>query len=319
MAFLIVIEGRQEGDYYELTQGENVIGRSAALAIHILDTRISRKHMKICFDDDKQRYFVIDMESRHGVFIDEIRVRDKTALGEGNRIMLGQTHLLFTLENITNREDALARLQKSKPGIPTMDLYASPTDRFFSNAMRRGEIRLHNFREWAGSPKLTLAIVFTDMIDSTLLTHQMGNEYMTQARRAHFARARSLIEEHSGYEIKTNGDEFMVAFRTAVNAFDFATDLQGDTGDDKIRIRAGIHIGPVIVEEEDVQGAAVSYAARVVGMAVDGGLWLSNDVKNHIDQEKAQHHENLSWQQHPGCELKGFPGEHLLWSVKENA
>ena len=80
-----------------------------------------------------------------------------------------------------------------------------------------------------------------------------------------------------------------------------------------------MHIGPVIVEEEDVQGAAVSYAARVVGMAADGGLWLSNDVKNHIDQEKAQHHESLGWQQHPDCKLKGFPGKHLLWSVKENA
>jgi class 3 adenylate cyclase len=157
------------------------------------------------------------------------------------------------------------------------------------------------------------------MIDSTLLTHQMGNEYMTQARRDHFARTRSLIEEHSGYEIKTNGDEFMAAFRTAVNAFDFAMDLQSDTGNDKIKIRAGMHIGPVIVEEEDVQGAAVSYAARVVGMAIDGGLWLSNDVKDHIDQEKALHHENLSWQQHPDCELKGFPGKHLLWSTKENA
>ncbi len=318
MAFLIIIEGKREGDYYELTQGENVIGRSVTAPIHILDMQMSRTHMNICIDNDKKRYFAIDMESRHGVFIDEIRVKDRATLAEGNRITIGQTHLLFTLKKITSREEAISSLQKSKPEITTMDLSTSPTEKFMINALRRGEISLHNFRQWAGSPKLTLAIVFTDIIDSTLLTHQMGNEYMTQARRAHFARARSVIKEHAGYEIKTNGDEFMVAFHTAVNAFDFAFDLQGDTGDDKIKIRVGIHIGPVIVEEEDVQGAAVSYAARVVGMAADGGLWLSNDVKNHIDQEKAHHHENLNWRQHPDCKIKGFPGKHLLWSVKGN-
>lgn len=318
MAVLIIIEGKQEGDFYELAKGPNVIGRSAALPIHILDMRISREHMKIHFDEAKQQYFAVDLASRHGVFVDEIRIKDKVALTEGNRITIGQTHFLFTLENISSREDALERLQRSKPEIPTLDFSTSPTERFLAKAIRRGEIRLHNFREWAGSPKLTLAIVFTDIIDSTLLTNEMGNEYMNQARRAHFTRTRSLIEKYNGYEIKTNGDEFMAAFHTAVNAFDFAFDLKADSGDKRVSIRAGMHIGPVVVEEEDVQGAAVSYAARVVGMAAKGGVWMSNDVKNHIDQEKAQHHNNLNWQQHPDCELKGFPGKHLLWSVKEN-
>ena len=86
-----------------------------------------------------------------------------------------------------------------------------------------------------------------------------------------------------------------------------------------VKIRAGMHIGPMIVEEEDVQGAAVSYAARVINMAERGGVWLSNEIKNHIDQEKAQRHANIRWQQHPDCELKGFPGQHTLWSVAKNA
>lgn len=81
--------------------------------------------------------------------------------------------------------------------------------------------------------------------------------------------------------------EFMVAFRTAVNALNFAIEFQIDTGDERVRIRAGLHIGPVIVEEGDGQGVAVNYAARVICMAVNGGVWLSNETKNHIDQEKA--------------------------------
>ncbi len=314
MAFIIEMTGTREGNYYELSK-TNIIGRSENLPIHLLDMTISREHMKIFCDGEKQEYFVEDMNSRHGVFIDKIKIKGKWKLTEGNCIAIGQTNLLFTLENITNRESALAHLKSIKPEFPTLDISISPTQNF--NAIRRGEIHIQNFTQWAGSKKVTLAIVFTDIVDSAALTHSLGNECMDQVRRAHFARARRLIEEHNGYEIKTNGDEFMVAFRTTVNALDFAIEFQIDTGDERVKIRAGVHIGPVIVEEEDVQGVAVNYAARVIGMAVDGCVWLSNEAKNHIDQEKAQRHENLSWQQHPDCALKGFPGKHLLWSVEK--
>jgi len=175
---------------------------------------------------------------------------------------------------------------------------------------------VQNFRQWAGFDKVTLTIVFTDMVKSTALGYKLGNERMRQVRGAHFKRARNLIEKYDGYEIKTNGDEFMVAFHTAVDALDFALSLHADTGDQRIKIRAGIHVGPVTVEEQDAQGAAISYAARVMSMAADGGVWVSNEVKNHIDQEKAPHHENLQFQTHSDCTLKGFPGQHLLWSVE---
>ncbi len=318
MAFIIVMTGKQEGDYYELDQGTNIIGRSETLGIHIPDLRISRKHMKIYFDEDKQKYFAADMGSKHGVFINERGIKNNTALVDCDRITIGQTDLLFTLENITDRESALSLLKISKPEIPTIGPSFNTLQELDAGTIHRGGNRLQNFRQWAGSAKITLAIVFTDMVDSTVLTHNLGNERMDQVRRAHFARARCLIEKHNGYEIKTNGDEFMVAFHTAINALDFTLELHADTGDEQVSIRVGIHIGPVIVEEEDVQGAAVSYAARVINMAANGGVWVSSEVKNHIDQEKAQHHENLCWQHHYDCMLKGFPGKHLLWSVKKN-
>ena len=173
-----------------------------------------------------------------------------------------------------------------------------------------------DFRQWAGFDKITLTIVFTDIVNSTALGRKLGNERMDQVRRAHFKRARTLIKKHDGYEIKTNGDEFMVAFHTVVDALDFSVSLNADTGDRRIRIRAGIHVGPVTIEEQDAQGAAVSYAARVMGMAANGGVWLSSEAKNHIDQEKAQRHESLGFEAHRDCTLKGFPGHQFLWSVE---
>lgn len=318
MAFIIVMTGAHEGDYYALDRGSNVIGRSEDLDIHILDMRISRKHMDICFDEGKQEYVAADMNSRHGVSINGVKIDEKMALADGDCITIGQTDLLFTLEGITDIDSALSRLRTGRLEFATIDMSASNQQEPSTGGVWRAGSRLQSLRKWAGCEKMTLAVVFTDMVGSTELTHNLGNELMEQIRRVHFSRARSIIEEYDGYEIKTNGDEFMVAFRTAANAFDFALDFFEDPGDQRVQIRVGVHIGPVTVEEHDVQGAAVSYAARVIGMAVDGGVWVSNEVKNHIDQEKGQHHKKVSWQEHTDCELKGFGGNQVLWSVKKN-
>ncbi len=318
MASIIVMTGVQEGDYYVLYRGENLLGRSQTLPIRICDMHVSRKHMKICFDEDRQEYSVVDLGSTFGVFVNGRRIDEKAVLVDDDCITIGQTDLLFTLKDVTDRESALSCLEMSRSDSPTLNpsVYAELTSD--AGTVHRGGNSLQSFGQWAGSPKTTLAIVFTDMVDSTRLTHDLGNERMDQIRRAHFARARCLIEKHHGYEIKTNGDEFMVAFRTAVSALDFALDLHGDTGDEHVRVRAGVHIGPVTVDEDDAQGVAVSYAARVMGMAVSGGVWLSSEVRSHINQEKAQYHKDVRWQRHPDCVLKGLPGKYLLWSVERN-
>jgi pSer/pThr/pTyr-binding forkhead associated (FHA) protein len=69
MASILVISAGGKGDYYSLGQRTTVIGRDEALPIQILDKQVSRKHMHICFDENDGRYYVFDMKSKHGVFI----------------------------------------------------------------------------------------------------------------------------------------------------------------------------------------------------------------------------------------------------------
>jgi class 3 adenylate cyclase len=71
--------------------------------------------------------------------------------------------------------------------------------------------------------------------------------------------------QFQGREIKTIGDSFMAAFKCAGAALDYARALPGHTGHPQVQIRAGIHIGPMHVEEGDVFGGTVNFAARVVG------------------------------------------------------
>ena len=99
-------------------------------------------------------------------------------------------------------------------------------------------------------------------------------------------------------------------------ALDYARALQGNTGHPQVRIRAGIHIGPMRVEAGDVFGGAVNFAARVVGAIKDAEIWLSERAKEDIDRLGSAKHEGLKWQRHEGVAMKGFPGSFTLWAVE---
>jgi class 3 adenylate cyclase len=178
-----------------------------------------------------------------------------------------------------------------------------------------GEMRTQGFRQWAGGGRATLALVFTDVIGSTALASELGNEAWNELRRGHFRRGRELLARHGGYEIKTIGDSMMVAFRTTAAALNFALGFAADTGHGRVRIRAGVHVGPVQIEEGDAFGSMVNFTARLQHQAKGVEIWVSARAKEDIDEERARAHEGLAWVEHPACELKGFAGTHRLWST----
>ena len=112
MASIIVMTGSQQGDYYPLGHRTNVIGRDEALMIQILDDRISRKHMKICYDKDKDNYYAVDMGSKHGTLINGMKISDQTVLKNEDCITIGKTSLLFTTKDFTDRQSALSHFKK---------------------------------------------------------------------------------------------------------------------------------------------------------------------------------------------------------------
>jgi pSer/pThr/pTyr-binding forkhead associated (FHA) protein len=112
MASIIVMNGPNEGDYYPLGHRTNVIGRDEALMIQILDDRVSRKHMKICYDKDEDGYYAVDMESRHGVLINGMKISDETVLNNEDCITIGKTSLLYVTKDFTDRESALSHFNK---------------------------------------------------------------------------------------------------------------------------------------------------------------------------------------------------------------
>lgn len=121
MASIIVISGEQKGEFLPLGRRISVIGRAESLPMQILDDMVSRKHLRIRYNEQTNEHSAEDMNSKHGVIINDRRLTVPTVLREGDQIRIGQTHLLFTEKDFDDRESALAHYKKAGEGQrPTM-------------------------------------------------------------------------------------------------------------------------------------------------------------------------------------------------------
>jgi class 3 adenylate cyclase len=155
--------------------------------------------------------------------------------------------------------------------------------------------------EWVGSFSL-LVIVFTDIIESAALSNELGHDHWLDLLNLHFANARKIANECGGYEIKVIGDSYMVAFRTAVKALDFAVAFQKNTGDRRVNIRAGVHAGTariidddIIGLDDDILGIMVNYTPRVKKESYSSWLMLSNDAKKYLEDEPSASYDWLNF------------------------
>lgn len=170
-------------------------------------------------------------------------------------------------------------------------------------------------QEWAGAARITLTVAFTDMLGSTALGNRLGSRDLVNVRDTHFQQARGLLERNKGFEVKTIGDAFMVVFRTALSASDFALSLHDFTGHEFIRIRAGIHVGTVQIVDDDVIGPAVNYAARLVSLFKDDWIVVSDRAKHDVEDELGSDPQRFSFAQFV-TPLKDFPEKQTVWRIQ---
>jgi len=113
MASIIVTSGEQKGEYLPLGRRTNVIGRAEALPMQILDDMVSRKHLRIRYDENTNEHNAEDMNSKHGVLINNKKITELTTLREGDQIRIGQTTLLYTEKDFDDSESALSHFKKA--------------------------------------------------------------------------------------------------------------------------------------------------------------------------------------------------------------
>ncbi|NCG17417.1 MAG: protein kinase [Rhodobacterales bacterium] len=150
------------------------------------------------------------------------------------------------------------------------------------------------------APVGRIALVFTDIQGSTSLWER-DEELTRHSLRAHDAVMRACLHRHGGYEVKTEGDAFMIAFRHANQAVSFCLDVQRDLAEHPwaeallampevepepgfrgLRVRMGVHVGEPEArargDRVDYFGPFVNRAARIASAGHGGQILVSTEA-----------------------------------------
>ena len=148
------------------------------------------------------------------------------------------------------------------------------------------------------------AIMFTDMVGYTAIT-QTDEALALSLLRAQEGIILPLVRAHRGTPVKTIGDAHLAEFDSALEAVNCAVDIQrrmkarGDTvpPSERFAIRIGVHLGDVVHREDDVFGDAVNIASRLEPLADPGGVCISQQVYDQVNNKVGFRLEKLPFHQ----------------------
>ncbi|MFP3947614.1 MAG: adenylate/guanylate cyclase domain-containing protein [Longimicrobiales bacterium] len=138
-------------------------------------------------------------------------------------------------------------------------------------------------------------VLFADVSGSTRFIEALGDARGRKLVGGVMADLAEIVGRFRGRVVKTIGDEVMASFEDPFDAVAGAVEMQrvvaaryrmgvegrraaeeggaaDGAGGAEIRIRVGLHGGPVILEDGDLHGDVVNVAARVAGMARGGQI-----------------------------------------------
>ncbi len=135
------------------------------------------------------------------------------------------------------------------------------------------------------------AIMFTDIVGSTAMTAQLGNERAVEMVRAHDALVRRPLKDNGGREVKHTGDGIMASLDTAEAAVRCARAIQQAfeafnlASREKLRVRIGIDAGEPIADSNDLFGSTVQMASRLCQIADPDGILVSGAVRSFLGEQ----------------------------------
>ena len=157
----------------------------------------------------------------------------------------------------------------------------------------------------AARPTGTVTFLFSDIEGSTV-RWERDRETMGTALARHDALMRTAMEARGAYVFKTMGDEFCMAFATALDALAAALDAQRALANedfsavDGLRVRMALHAGSADERDGDYFGPTVNRVARLLAVGHGGQVLVSGACT-----------ELIGGTLPPACSLRDL-GEHRL-------
>ena len=130
------------------------------------------------------------------------------------------------------------------------------------------------------------AILAADVVGYSRLMGRDESGTVARLRAIRKQQLVPLLARCGGRIVKLTGDGVLVEFPSAVDALSAAIELQQvineealeQPKDRAILFRMGLHLGDLIVEDDDLFGDGVNVAARLEGEAPPGGILVSRTV-----------------------------------------
>jgi pimeloyl-ACP methyl ester carboxylesterase len=157
--------------------------------------------------------------------------------------------------------------------------------------------------------RVLATVLFTDIVGSTDHLARLGDKAWHELLARHHAIVRRELAAFRGREINTMGDGFFATFDGPARGVRCALRIHELVGELGIAIRAGLHIGEVEFNGDDVAGMAVHIAARVAGLASARETLVSGTIKDLVSGS------GLNFDPRGEHSLKGVPGEWRLYAA----
>ena len=145
----------------------------------------------------------------------------------------------------------------------------------------------------SGPTRQWVAVMFTDVVDSTTLTESLGDDEWARVLSRHREFVRSCFRSRGGQEVGTQGDGCLARFSAPADAVACAVDIQrqlrevnADAGGFPLEVRIGVHAGDAVDDGKgDIIGRVVNLAARVTNEAEPGQILVTEPVADHVDKD----------------------------------
>ncbi len=127
------------------------------------------------------------------------------------------------------------------------------------------------------------------------------------------------IASNRGRIVKTTGDGMLVEFASVVDAVRCSIEVQramaaqnaGVPQEVRIEFRIGVHVGDIIIDDNDIFGDGVNIAARLEGIPEPGGVCISDDTYRQI-RGKVE----IGWEDLGPQNLKNIAEPMRAWRVQ---
>ena len=122
------------------------------------------------------------------------------------------------------------------------------------------------------------AILFSDISGYSSLMSQ-NEDHALEITRINRDIQKQLIEQYRGTWLKEMGDGVLAKFTTANDSVQCALAIQHKVREKRLfKVRIGIHLGDISMENGDVFGDGVNVASRIESLADPGGIYISESV-----------------------------------------